>query len=248
VAFEVYVVCHSYVFILSAAYLLFGEDGLGLIPEEHKPHLKEELQAGLKDSVRVVLFTQEFECEFCKESRELVTEVAELAPDKIKTEIYDFVKDADKVKEFNIDKVPAIVILGSKDYGIRYFGIPYGYEFNSFIDNIVNVSKGTTNLSEETKKKLASIEKPVHIQVFVTLTCPYCPIAAGLAHKFALESDKVRADVIEAGEFPHLAQKYAVMGVPKIVINERTELVGAVPENQFVDAVVQAQKTPSIYM
>lgn len=219
-----------------------------MIPEEHKPHLKEELQAGLKDPVRVVLFTQEIECEFCKESRELVTEVAELAPDKIKTEIYDFVKDADKVKEFNVDKVPAIVILSSKDYGIRYFGIPYGYEFNSFVDNIINVSKGTTNLTKETKKKLASIEKPVHIQVFVTLTCPYCPIAAGLAHKFALESDKVRADVIEVGEFPHLAQKYAVMGVPKIVINERTELVGAVPESQFVDSVVQAQKTPSIYM
>jgi len=210
--------------------------------------LKEELLKGLVDPVRVVLFTQEIECEFCKESRQLVTEVGNLAPEKIKVEIYDLVKDADRAKEFNIDKVPAIAIVGKKDYGIRYFGIPYGYEFNSFIANIINVSKGTTNLSEETKKKLASIEKPVHIQVFVTLTCPYCPIAAGLAHKFALESDKVHADVIEVAEFPHLGQKYAVMGVPKIVINERMELVGAVPENQFVDAVVQAQKTPSIYM
>jgi len=221
---------------------------LGLIPEEHKAHLKEELQKGLKDPVRIVLFTQEIECQFCKEARELVQEVASLAPDKIKAEIYDFVKDEGRVKEFNIDKVPAIAILGSRDYGIRYFGIPYGYEFNTFIDNIINVSKGATNLSEETKKKLALIEKPVHIQVFVTLTCPYCPVAAGLAHKFALESDKVRADVIEVGEFPHLAQKYSVMGVPKIVINERTELVGAVPESQFVEHVVQAQKTPSIYM
>jgi len=219
-----------------------------LIPEEHKAHLKEELQKGLKDPVRIVLFTQEIECQFCKEARELVQEVASLAPDKIKAEIYDFVKDEGRVKEFNIDKVPAIAILGSRDYGIRYFGIPYGYEFNTFIDNIINVSKGATNLSEETKKKLALIEKPVHIQVFVTLTCPYCPVAAGLAHKFALESDKVRADVIEVGEFPHLAQKYSVMGVPKIVINERTELVGAVPESQFVEHVVQAQKTPSIYM
>jgi len=219
-----------------------------LIPEEHKAHLKEELQKGLKDPVRIVLFTQEIECQFCKEARELVQEVASLAPDKIKAEIYDFVKDEGRVKEFNIDKVPAIAILGSRDYGIRYFGIPYGYEFNTFIDNIINVSKGATNLSEETKKKLALMEKPVHIQVFVTLTCPYCPVAAGLAHKFALESDKVRADVIEVGEFPHLAQKYSVMGVPKIVINERTELVGAVPESQFVEHVVQAQKTPSIYM
>jgi len=221
---------------------------VGLIPEEHKAHLKEELQAGLKDPVRVVLFTQEVECQFCRESRELVQEVAGLVPDKIQVEVYDFVKDADKAKEFNVDKVPAIAILGKKDYGIRYYGIPYGYELNTFIDNMINVSKGTTNLSEDTKKKLQSIEKPVHIQVFVTLTCPYCPIAAGLSHKFALESDKVRADVIEVGEFPHLGQKYAVMGVPKIVINERTELVGAIPESQFVDSVVQAQKTPSIYM
>jgi len=221
---------------------------VGLIPEEHKAHLREELQQGMKDSVRIVLFTQEIECQFCRETRELVLEVAGLAPDKIKAEIYDFVKDAEKAKEFNVDKVPAIAIVGEKDYGIRYYGIPYGYEFNTFIENIINVSKGTTNLSEDTKKKLQSIEKPVHIQVFVTLTCPYCPIAAGLAHKFALESDKVRADVIEVGEFPHLGHKYSVMGVPKIIINERTELVGAVPESQFVDHVVQAQKTPSIYM
>jgi len=221
---------------------------VGLIPEEHKTHLKEELQEGLKDPVRIVLFTQEVECQFCRETRELVQEVSGLAAERIKVEIYDFVKDEAKAKEFNIDKVPAIAILGMKDYGIRYYGIPHGYEFNTFIDDIINVSKGATNLTEDTKKKLQSIEKPVHIQVFVTLTCPYCPIAAGLAHKFALESDKVRADVIEVAEFPHLAQKYSVMGVPKIVINERTELVGAVPEAQFVAHVVQAAKPPSIYM
>jgi len=211
-------------------------------------HIKEELQQAMLDPVHVILFTQEVECEFCREARQLVQQVSGMVPDKIKAEIYDFVKDAEKAKEFNVDKVPAIAIVGKKDYGIRYYGIPYGYEFNTFIDNIINVSKGTTNLTEDTKKKLQSIEKPVHIQVFVTLTCPYCPIAAGLAHKFALENDNVRADVIDVGEFPHLGQKYSVMGVPKIVINERMELVGAVPESQFVAHVVQAQKTPSIYM
>jgi len=221
---------------------------VALIPEEHKMHLKEELQQNMKDPVRIIVFTQEMECQFCREARQLVEEVSSLAPDKIKFEIYDFVKNEDKAKEYGVDKVPAIVILGQKDYGIRYFGIPYGYEFNPFIDNIINVSKGITNLSEETKTKLKSLDKPVHIQVFVTLTCPYCPVAAGLAHKFAIESDMVRSDVVEVGEFPHLAQKYSVMGVPKIVINERTELVGAVPEAQFVAHVLQAAKPPSIYM
>jgi len=222
---------------------------MGLVPEEHKMHLKEELQQNIRDSVRIVVFTQEMECQFCKESRELVQEVASLVPDKIKVEIYDFVKDVEKAKEYGVDKVPAIAIVGAKDYGIRYYGIPYGYEFNPFIDNLINVSKGTTNLSEDTKTKLKSLDKPVHIQVFVTLTCPYCPVAANLAHKFAIESGgMVKSDVIEVAEFSHLGQKYSVMGVPKIVINERTELVGAVPEAQFVAHILQAVKPPSIYM
>ena len=221
---------------------------MSLVPEEHKAHIIEQLQANMKDPVRLVVFTQEIECEFCKESRQLATEVASLMPDKITVEVYDFVKDAEKAKEFGVDKVPAIAIVGTKDYGIRYYGIPYGYEFNPFIDNIINVSKGTTNLSEETKTKLKTLDKPVHIQVFVTLTCPYCSVAASLSHKFAVESDMIKSDVIEVAEFPHLGQKYSVMGVPKIVINERTELVGAVPETQFVAHILQAAKPPSTYM
>jgi len=221
---------------------------MSLVPEDHKAHIKEQLQANMKDPVRLIFFTQEIECEFCKESRQLVTEVAALMPEKITAEIYDFVKDAEKAKEYGIDKVPAIAIVGTKDYGIRYFGIPYGYEFNPFIDNIIMVSKGETNLTEETKAKLKTLDKPVHIQVFVTLTCPYCPVVAALSHKFAVENSLVKSDVIEVAEFPHLAQKYSVMGVPKIVINERTELVGAVPEAQLLAHIFQSIHPPSIYM
>jgi len=219
-----------------------------LLPEEHKMHIKQNLQENMKDPVRIVVFTQEMECQFCKEARELMQDVASLVPDKIKAEIYDFVKDVEKAKEYSIDKVPAIAIIGNKDYGIRYYGIPYGYEFKPFIDNIIYASKGVTNLSEDTRAKLKSLDKPVHIQVFVTLTCPHCPVAADLAHKFAIESDMVKSDVIDVAEFPHLGQKYSVMGVPKIVINERTELVSVVPEAQFVVHILQAVKPPSVYV
>jgi len=206
------------------------------------------MQQSMQEPVRILVFSQEIECEFCKEARQLAQEVAGLLPDKVSVEVYDFVKDEAKAKEYGVDKVPAIAVLGRKDYGVRFYGIPYGYEFNTFIETIINVSKGTTNLSEDTKAKLKALDKPAHIQVFVTLTCPYCPIAAGLAHKFAIESDMIKSDVVEVAEFPPLAQKYSVMGVPKIVINERTELVGAVPEAQFVAHVLQAAKPPSIYM
>jgi glutaredoxin-like protein len=210
--------------------------------------LKQALQQNMKDPIRIVVFTQEMECELCRESRELAQEVASLLPDKIQVEVYDFVKDESKVKEYAVDKVPALAVLGTKDYGIRYYGIPYGYEFKGFIETIKNVSKSATNLSEDTKNKLRTLDKLAHIQVFVTLTCPYCSIAAGLANKFAIESSMVKSDVVDVSEFPHLAQKYSVMGVPKIVINERTEVVGAVPEAQFVAHVLQATKPQSIYM
>jgi predicted DsbA family dithiol-disulfide isomerase len=84
------------------------------------------------------------------------------------------------------------------------------------------------------------LKAPIHIQVYVTPTCPYCPRAVVLAHKLALLSENVRADMIEAIEFPHLANKHAVMGVPKSVINETYYVEGAVPEKSFVDKLLKA--------
>lgn len=218
-----------------------------MIPDEQKQHVKEELEKNLQGSVRLIVFTQETECQFCKQTRELAEEVATLT-DKIIVEVYDFVKDNEKAKEYGIDKVPAIAIVGNKNYGIRIYGLPYGYEFNAFIETIISVSKGTTDLSEETKQKLKTIDKPVHIQVFVTLTCPFCPMVTSLAHKFAIENDLIRADMIEAAEFPHLAQKYSVMGVPKVVINDQIEFVGALPEENFLQQVLLVQRPSNMYI
>jgi glutaredoxin-like protein len=129
-----------------------------------------------------------------------------------------------------------------------FMGLPYGYEFKPLIEDIINVSKGETNLSEETKEKLRKVNRPIHIQVFVSLTCPYCPIATSLAHKFAFENDYIKSDMVEISEFPHLAQKYSVMGVPKIVINETIEFLGVLPEDHFVEHVLLAMKQSPIYV
>jgi len=212
---------------------------MGLIPEEHKEHLRSELKEKIEKPVKIVVFTQEIECKFCAEARQLVQEVAALS-DKIKVEIYDFVADSEKAKEHGVDKVPAIAIVGEKDYGVRFYGLPFGYELQTLVEGVVNVSRGKTDLSEKTKEMLKEIKAPVHIQVFVTLTCPYCPIVASVAHKFAIESDLIKADVIDASEFLHLGLKYSVMGVPKTVINEKIEFVGVLPENLFLEHVLLA--------
>jgi glutaredoxin-like protein len=210
---------------------------MSLIPDDKKELLKNELNEKMENAVRIVMFTQELECRFCSDTRQLIQEFAALN-DKITVEVYDFVADANKVKEYGIDKIPALAIVGKKDYGVRIYGIPYGYELQTLIEAVINVSKGKTDLSDKTKAILAEVKTPVHIQVFVTLTCPHCPVAAAVAHRLAIESDMVRADVIDASEFPTLAQKYAIMGVPKIVINEKVEFVGAFNEDLFAEHVL----------
>jgi len=211
-----------------------------LIPEQHKKHIREEF-ASLQNPVRMVVFTQEMECQFCRETRELAQEVAELS-DKISVEVYDFVKDAKKAAEYGIDKVPALTVVGKRDYGVRYYGIPAGYEFGTLVSDLKMVSKGSTEISEKSRAKLASVNSAVHIQVFVTPTCPYCPMAVSLAHQFAIENPNVKADMIDVTEFPHLGQKYAVMGVPKVIINERVEFTGLLPEDQFLQHVIVASR------
>jgi glutaredoxin-like protein len=210
---------------------------MGLIPDDKKELLRKEFKEKMEDPVKILMFTQEIECKFCSDTRQLAQELAALS-DRINVEVYDFVADANKAKELGIDKIPALAIIGKKDYGVRIYGIPYGYELQTLIEAITNVSKGRTDLSEETKKILTDVKASVHIQVFVSLTCHHCPVAATVAHKLAVENDMIRADVIDGTEFPQLAQKYSVTGVPKVIINEKIEFVGAFNEDLFAEHVV----------
>jgi len=139
-----------------------------LISERDREQIR-RLFEQLESPVSLVMFTQETECEYCAETRQLVEEIAELSP-KVKAEIHDFIKDKAEADKYGIDKIPAIAIIGAKDYGIRYYGIPSGYEFSALLEDIIDVSKGESGLSEESKKALAGLKKPLHIQVFITPT------------------------------------------------------------------------------
>ncbi len=206
-----------------------------MLPPAEKEHLKKHFEEMTGD-VELIVFTQELECQFCKEARELVLELAALSS-KIKPKIYDFVLNGDEDIKYNIKKIPAIAIVGSSDYGIRYYGVPAGYELSVLVAGIIEVSKGVSSLPDTIKKRMAEIKKPVHIQVFVSPTCPYCPAAARTAYQFAIESEFISADVIEMTEFPQLVQRYGIMSTPHIVINEDTSFVGAQPPEVFLEQI-----------
>jgi glutaredoxin-like protein len=224
-----------------------GEQTMALLSEQDQEHLRNEF-VGLQRPVKLVVFTQEFECQYCRETRQIAEEVADLS-DQISIEVYDLVEDKEIAEQYNIDKIPATIVMvggdevpasAGKDYGIRYYGIPSGYEFSSLIHDILMVGADDVEVAAETAEWLEQLSEPVHFQVFVTPTCPYCPQAVLLAHKMAMASEYVTADMVEATEFPHLSMKYNVMGVPRTVINENTHIEGAVPEHMLLAKMKEA--------
>jgi glutaredoxin-like protein len=211
---------------------------LSMISDDQKELMKLDFQEKLVNPVKITLFTKPDDvCPYCSKTKTLLQEIAS-ANEKISVEVYDFDSNQDKAKALGIDKTPGIAIVGAKDYNVRIYGAPYGYELKTLIEAVINVSKGQTDLTQKTKDILVDVKRPVHIQVFVSLTCPHCPEAAAIAHKLAIENPFIKADVIDSSEFADLALKYNVTGVPKIVINEKIEFMGAFNEDLFAEHVL----------
>jgi glutaredoxin-like protein len=212
---------------------------MGIIGEKDRAGLSKMLGA-LPNIVKLVVFKQEFQCQYCHVVMEMTAELASMS-EKILLEQYDFVKDAETAKKLGIDKIPAVAVLGAeKDYGIRFFGVPGGYEFLSLLEAIKLVGNAAHGLPQGIVDELNKVDAPVKLQAVVSPTCPYCPRAVITAHKFALASDFISADMIEINEYPHLAVKYNVQGVPNTIINEKVSVVGAVPEIDLVRGIMKA--------
>jgi len=112
------------------------------------------------------------------------------------------VKNQQKAKTYGVQLVPAVIVEGEKDHGIRFFGTPDGYEFSSLVEDILAIGTGTTPLSQASREKLAGLTQPLHIQVLVTPSCPYCPRAVHAAHTLAIASGSITAGY---GDGPRVA-------------------------------------------
>jgi alkyl hydroperoxide reductase subunit AhpF len=125
--------------------------------------------------VRLLFFTQTLDCETCLQTRQILDELPPLS-DKITIDEKNFVLDKDAAAQYGIDRVPGIAIVGQDEAGqprdsrIRFLGTPAGYEFISLVHAILLVGGRPSSLTEENRKRVAEIDKPVTMQVFTTPT------------------------------------------------------------------------------
>ncbi len=218
-----------------------------LISEQDKTQLRRTFRKDLKRQVQLRLFTQRQslltipgrECPYCPQTEQLMEELAGLTP-KVELETVDFYGQPDVAKEQGVTRIPAIVLSADGSARVKFYGAPMGCEMATIVEDIKTISRGVSPLSMDTRKKLRQLNQDVHIQVFVTPTCTFCPGMARLAHAVALESPRVTSDVIEIQEFPALGQTYGVRSVPLTVINEHMRFTGEVTETQFMEKVMEA--------
>ena len=143
---------------------------MGLLNDRDQAAVRKEFER-LTGPVKLVVFSQELAAaELCRQNEELVREVAELAPERLTVEVLNLAIDRERAEAYGIERVPAIVVEGARDYGLRFLGIPAGYEFSNLIDSIIIASTGAGALSEETQRALAELTDDVDIKVFSTPT------------------------------------------------------------------------------
>lgn len=154
---------------------------MGLLRESDREQLKNTFEQ-LQNPVKLVFFTQNLDCDYCPMTQQVLEELVGLS-DKIQLQTFNYAIDKEQVFSYHIARIPAVALVRvetrvkdgkeetiERDYGIRYYGVPAGYEFASLIGDVMDVSRGESGLSAESKAALALLKDPLHLQVFVTPT------------------------------------------------------------------------------
>jgi glutaredoxin-like protein len=214
---------------------------MALLSEQDRQTVRGHL-AVIEEPVRLLFFTQTFGApDSVRVAKQVLDEIVSLC-EQLTLEEVNFVLEQDRARQYGVEQIPTIVLLrGDHDTRIRFLGAPAGYEFMSLIEAVILAGTNDSGLTPDSRALVAEhVTTPLTIQVFVTPTCPHCPRAVTLAHRLAVESPLITASCVEATEFMDLSRRFRVTGVPKTIVNESIEILGALPEDQFVRTVVGA--------
>ena len=197
-----------------------------------------DVLAAVSSTIRLVFFEQSIGCNTCTPTRQLLEHLADISP-YVTVETCNLILEKDRAARYGIDRVPAIVVCSPDRDRIRFYGAPFGHELTSLLEAIRLTAAGDSGLTEASRTQLTTLTQPARLQVFFTPTCTFCPQMVNLANRLAIESPHITATAINATEYPDLVHRYNVNGVPKTVINDAIEIVGAATEGDLVAAVLK---------
>jgi alkyl hydroperoxide reductase subunit AhpF len=160
-----------------------------IIAEKDRETIQAMLASELVDDVELLLFTRprsrvylpgRQDCETCEETRELLEELVGLS-EKLHLTTHDVSLEPDAADAYRVTEVPTVLVRRAQSESapaekppappnVRFLGLPAGYEFSTLLADVVDMSKGSTDLSEPGREEVRAIDTPVHIQVFVTPT------------------------------------------------------------------------------
>jgi alkyl hydroperoxide reductase subunit AhpF len=150
---------------------------MALLNDQDTVFLRKRFAEEIVSDVRLVFFAPSAgslalpgeDWEMAEYTRKILKEVKGLS-DRVILEEHSLATEGDLAAQYGISRSPATAIVGSQDYGVRYYGMPAGYEFVTLIDLVIDVSKGRAPLSDATREALAALPGDAHLQVFVTPT------------------------------------------------------------------------------
>jgi glutaredoxin-like protein len=200
--------------------------------EGDKLALMRKFTSGMKDEITLIVFVDDT----VAASNNLVSvanALSQFSP-KIKVQVEKVVNGKNpRMSDLRIENYPVMVVSKGDFHRIRYYGIPAGFEIAPITDAMSELSESHTNLAPASKSVMATVRRRANIKIFVLTTCVYCPIVARHAYRAAIESPKVTTEVIDSQLFPDLAARHSVQGVPKIILNDNTDITGAIQEAEF---------------
>lgn len=209
------------------------------------------LKGRMKEPVRILFFRgprdekqgEDLACTYCYAMDEILKDLSETS-DLIQIDRIDYAKDHPLVLKHQIERIPAIVLLDpdGNDPGVRFFGVTSEQEFTPLIEDVAQLSGKDHSLYWEISQRLdEGMQGPVHIRVFVTVSCPYCPEMVRLSHQLAMIYPEITAEMIEVAEFQNVARKFNVMTVPLVTFNDTIGFNrGGISDEIFAAFVVKA--------
>mgnify|MGYP001305302366 FL=1 len=209
-----------------------------------KKLLDDNIQNQLKDifskfdkTVKVVLI-KDPEISKSTQMEEFLSEISSLS-DKIEFQSLNKNENLELEKKIDAERFPTIAFFDQDNNfkGIKFSTLPGGHELNSFILALYNIAGAGQKISEESKKRIDSISTPHKIKIGVTLSCSRCPESVQSAQRIAIENSNLDVEVIDVFTFSKFREKFEIMSVPAIIIDDKLAGFGQKNIEQFLDLI-----------